>query len=81
MFTSAVSTVFEFCFGPVNPNRIELRCAIGNAPSKRVAEKFGFMNERTLRQEVCMHGVFVDQHNYAMLKHDFELYSHSSPFC
>lgn len=78
IITSAVSTVLGFCFGPLNLNRIELRCAIGNAPSKRVAEKLGFMHEGTLRQEECLNGVFVDQHIYALLKHDFELYSHSS---
>jgi ribosomal-protein-serine acetyltransferase len=72
--TSAVSTVLGFCFGSLNLNRIELRCAIGNAPSKRVAEKLGFMHEGILRQEECLNGVFVDQHIYALLKHDFGLY-------
>lgn len=70
--TSAVHTVLGFCFGPLNLNRIELRCAIGNAPSKRVAEKLGFLHEGLLRQEEYLHGVFVDQHIYGMLRQDFE---------
>jgi ribosomal-protein-serine acetyltransferase len=71
--TAAVRTVLGFCSGPLNLNRIELRCATGNAPSKRVAEKLGFMHEGILRQEEYLNGVFVDQHIYALLKQDFGL--------
>ena len=71
--SSAVSTVLEFCFGPLDLNRIELRCAIGNLPSKRVAERLGFLHEGVLRQEECLNGIFVDQHVYAMLTQDFNL--------
>ena len=68
---SAVSTVLEFCFGALALNRIELRCAPENLPSKRVAERLGFLHEGVLRQEECLNGVFVDQHVYAMLTQDF----------
>lgn len=70
--TAAVRTVLGFCFGPLSLNRIELRCAKGNAPSMRVAEKLGFMHEGILRQEEYLNGVFVDQHVYALLKQDFD---------
>lgn len=69
---SAVSAVLAFCFGPLGLNRIELRCASGNLPSKRVAEKLGFLHEGILRQEECLNGVFVDQHVYGMLSQDFK---------
>ena len=69
---SAVSAVLAFCFGPLGLNRIELRCASGNVPSKRVAEKLGFLHEGILRQEEYLNGVFVDQHIYGMLSQDFE---------
>lgn len=74
--SSAVSSVLAFCFGPLNLNRIELRCAVGNLPSKRVAEKLGFVHEGTLRQEECLNGVFVDQHLYGLLHSDFEARPH-----
>jgi ribosomal-protein-serine acetyltransferase len=70
--SSAVFTVLEFCFGPLNLNRIELRCASRNEPSKRVAERLGFVHEGILRQEQCLNGVFVDQHIYGLLATDFE---------
>lgn len=70
--SSAVFTVLEFCFGPLNLNRIELRCASGNEPSKRVAERLGFVHEGVLRQEEYLNGVFVDHHIYGLLATDFE---------
>lgn len=70
--TSAVSTVLEYCFGPLNLNRIELRCASGNEPSKRVAERLGFIREGVLRQEEYLNGVFVDQNVYGLLSIDFK---------
>jgi ribosomal-protein-serine acetyltransferase len=71
--TSAVSSVLEFCFRSLCLNRIELRCALGNAPSRRVAEKLGFAQEGTLRQDEYLNEVFVDHLIYGMLKQDFEL--------
>jgi ribosomal-protein-serine acetyltransferase len=70
--SSAVFTVLEYCFGPLNLNRIELRCASGNEPSKRVAERLGFIQEGVLRQEEYLNGVFVDQNVYGLLSIDFE---------
>jgi len=70
--SSAVSTVLEFCFGSLNLNRIELRCAVENVRSKRVAERLGFLHEGVLRQDECLNGVFVDQNIYGLLTTDFE---------
>lgn len=70
--SSAVFTVLEFCFGSLNLNRIELRCASGNEPSKRVAERLGFVCEGILPQGEVLGGVFVDQHVYGLSAADFE---------
>lgn len=70
--SSAVFTVLEFCFGTLNLNRIELRCASGNEASKRVAERSGFVHEGVVRQGELLNGVFVDHHIYGMLAADFE---------
>lgn len=69
--SSAVFTVLEFCFGPLNLNRLELRCASENEPSKRVAERLGFVREGVLRQEEFLNGGFVDQLVYGLLASDF----------
>jgi ribosomal-protein-serine acetyltransferase len=70
--SAAVSTVLEFCFGPLHLNRIELRCASGNEASKRVAERLGFAHEGVLRQGEFLNGLFVDQDVYGLLATDFE---------
>lgn len=69
--TSAVRAVLAHCFGQLKFNRIELRFAAGNEPSKRVAERLGFVREGILRQEEYLNGVFVDQHVYGLLSIDF----------
>lgn len=69
--TSAVRAVLAHCFGQLKLNRIELRCAAGNEPSKRVAERLGFVREGVLRQEEYLNGAFVDQYVYGLLSIDF----------
>ncbi len=71
--TKALQAVLGWCFGPLELNRVELRCATGNAPSIGVAERLGFVREGMLRQEECLHGVFVDQYVYGLLKAEFKL--------
>jgi ribosomal-protein-serine acetyltransferase len=72
--TSAVSAVLAWCFDHLHLNRIELRCASGNAASMRVAERLGFSREGLLRQDECLNGVFVDQYVYGLLAEEFKHY-------
>jgi ribosomal-protein-serine acetyltransferase len=67
----AVHAVLAHCFGPLELNRIELRCAASNAPSIRVAERMGFTREGLLRHDEYLNGVFVDQLVYGLLRADF----------
>lgn len=69
--TSALRVVLAWCFETLGLNRIELRCATSNAPSIRVAERLGFVREGLLRQDECLHGVFVDYYVYSLLKSEF----------
>jgi ribosomal-protein-serine acetyltransferase len=69
--TSEVSAVLAYCFGPLGLNRIELRCALGNQRSKRVAERLGFVHEGLLRQGQFLNGALVDLHVYGLLGADF----------
>jgi ribosomal-protein-serine acetyltransferase len=72
LVTSAVRSVLEYCFGHLNLNRIELRCAAENERSKRVAERLGFVREGILREEEFLDGAFVDLHVYGLLGRDFK---------
>lgn len=73
--TSSVRTVLAHCFESLRLNRVELRCAAGNKPSMRVAERLGFMHEGLLRQDEFLNGVFVDLHVYSLLRDDFVLHA------
>jgi len=69
--TLAVRTVLAYCFGQLEFNRIELRCAAGNERSKRVAERLGFILEGVLRQDEYLNGTFIDQQVFGLLSVDF----------
>jgi ribosomal-protein-serine acetyltransferase len=66
--TSSVRAVLAHCFESLGLNRVELRCAAGNQSSMRVAARLGFSHEGLLRQDEFLHGVFVDQHVYSLLR-------------
>lgn len=70
--SSSVRAVLAYCFEALDLNRMELRCAAGNAPSMRVAERLGFTHEGRLRQDEFLNGVFVDQHVYSLLRDEFK---------
>ena len=72
--TEALQAVLAWSFGSLGLNRIELRCAAGNAPSMRVAERLGFVREGLLRQDGCLHGAFIDHYVYGLLKTEFDRY-------
>lgn len=73
--TSSVRAVLSHCFESLGLNRVELRCAAGNEPSMRVAERLGFSHEGLLRQDELLNGVFVDQHVYSLLRDEFALHA------
>lgn len=66
--SNAVRAVLAYCFASLQLNRIELRCAATNDRSIRLAERLGFRREGLLRQGECLHGVFVDQLVYGLLR-------------
>lgn len=70
--TSSVRAVLGYCFASLDLNRVELRCAAANEQSMRVAERLGFTHEGLLRQDEFLHGVFVDQHVYSLLRDEFK---------
>ena len=72
IITSALGAVLDDCFTSLALNRIELRCAAGNTPSMRVAQKLGFQCEGILREAEFLHGAYVDHHVYGLLAREFQ---------
>jgi ribosomal-protein-serine acetyltransferase len=71
IMTASLRLILDYCFNVLQLNRIELRCAVTNTPSMAVARRLGFTLEGVLRQDECLHGVFVDQQVYGLLRAEF----------
>ena len=67
---SASHLVVEWAFGPLELERIELRCDPANVPSQRVAEALGFRREGHLRAHLRTSGGRRDSLVYGLLSSD-----------
>jgi ribosomal-protein-serine acetyltransferase len=69
--TQSVKRLCEFAFEELRMNRIQIRCAVGNEPSKKVPQKLGFVFEGVERDgEKLTGGIFTDIEVYSKLKTD-----------
>jgi ribosomal-protein-serine acetyltransferase len=67
LMTEALRAVCDFGFEIVDLHRIELRAALDNVASRRVAEKVGFEERGILRECTFMDGRYVDAAVYDLL--------------
>ncbi|PKP53131.1 MAG: N-acetyltransferase [Bacteroidetes bacterium HGW-Bacteroidetes-1] len=71
--TEAVKAVCYYAFNGLNINRIMIRCATGNLPSKRIPQRLDFHYEGIEREgEILNDNQFVDLEVYSLLKSDWE---------
>ncbi len=67
----SVKRLCEFAFDELSMNRIQIRCAVGNEPSKKIPNKLGFVLEGVERDgEKLTGGIFTDLEVYSKLKTD-----------
>jgi RimJ/RimL family protein N-acetyltransferase len=66
--TDAVRQVREWGFAQTDLVRLEVLVAVGNAASRRVAEKSGAVYEGTLRSRLLVHGTQHDAAMYAFIR-------------
>lgn len=69
--TKAVQTLITFAFEALAMNRIQIRCAVGNTPSRRIPIRLGFQFEGVERAgELFPDGRFRDLEVYSLLKQE-----------
>jgi len=67
LMTRAVEAVTTWCITELDLYRIEIRCAVGNAPSRRIPERLGFRLEGILRSSEWLYDHYVDHAVYSRL--------------
>lgn len=67
--TQSVEKLCEFAFKELCINRIQIKCAVGNIPSKNIPKRLGFQLEGVERQaELLSNGTYTDLEVYSKLK-------------
>lgn len=74
--TRAVKKLCKFAFNELDINRIQIKCAVGNTPSKNIPKRLGFKYEGIERAgELLSDGHFTDIEVYSLLKSEFDHHS------
>lgn len=71
IMTRAVSALCEFAFGQLGLNRIQIKCAVGNIPSKNIPQRLGFKFEGIERDGELLDDGYTDIEVYSKLKSEF----------
>lgn len=69
--TESVKLLSDFVFKSRQVNRLEIRMAVGNIASEKVALKAGFTHEGILREAAFAHGKHYDMNTYSLLRRDW----------
>jgi len=71
LVTAATAALLRHAFSDARLNRIEIRCAVGNAKSRAIPRRLGFSEEGLLRDAEWLYDHFVDHVVYGMLARDW----------
>ena len=74
--TEAAGALLPLGFEKMGLHRIIMRIAVGNHPSRRVAEKLGFSYEGTARQEIMVQGKWLDHEVFSLLEWEWAQSEH-----
>lgn len=67
IMTRCCRALIDHAFTKLELNRVEIRCAVDNAPSRAIPERLGFRQEGHLRQVEWLYDHFVDHVVYGLL--------------
>lgn len=65
--TRACTGLLDHAFGELGLHHVEIACATGNARSRAIPARLGFVHEGTLRQREWLYDHFVDHAVYGIL--------------
>ena len=72
IITASVKALMQFAYDQLNINRIQIKCAVGNIPSKNIPIKLGYRFEGIERAgELLSDGEFADIEVYSILKDEY----------
>lgn len=72
IMTQSVKALCKFGFDELQLNRIQIKCAVGNIPSRNIPQRLGFKCEGIERQGEIQHdGSFKDLEVYSLLRSEF----------
>jgi RimJ/RimL family protein N-acetyltransferase len=71
--TEVTARMAAIGFERMGLHKINLRIAVGNRASERVAEKLGFTREGVLREELLIRGRWVDHTLYSIIEHEWRV--------
>ena len=71
--TEATARVLQIAFEELHMHRVTLRVAVGNRGSERVAEKLGFIQEGTLREDVKVGARWLDHTIWGLLDSEWRV--------
>jgi ribosomal-protein-serine acetyltransferase len=73
IITQSVKCLVEYAFSNLGINRIQIKCAAGNLPSKRVPQRLNFHFEGIERDgELLANGEFTNLEVYSVLRAELE---------
>lgn len=69
--TEAAKWLIDYAFGERRLHRLTSNASTQNTESIRLLERLGMRREGTTRESVLVHGVWHDEHRYAMLSSEW----------
>jgi ribosomal-protein-serine acetyltransferase len=69
--TESVKRLLEFAFEELRLNKVEIGVGVTNEKSRKIPEKLGFTLEGILRENIRLHGQYIDMAWYGILRREF----------
>ncbi|WP_321436841.1 GNAT family N-acetyltransferase [uncultured Bacteroides sp.] len=71
IITESVKALLHFAYNELDINRVQIKCAVGNIPSKNIPKRLGFKFEGIERDgELLVDNQFTDLELYSFIKKD-----------